>query len=199
MGEIIVDGTGKAYAMRVDAKGNAHVDAITTDREAYSVFLGNSYSLNTGLITLTNANTKNAVMYVKNNEDYPLIFQTFFYMTGASTGGSGDIYVDLIRNPTTGTIISGASPVEMNVNRNYGSSRTLNIVAYKGATGTTFTNGIKNIESILATTTQRVMVSVGSITLPKGASIGINITTPTGNTSMVVEFAAACYLDVEVE
>ena len=197
MAEIIQDGTGKSYGAKVDIDGRLHVDSIGTDRESYSSQAGYSFNLNTGIITLTNAATKNAVMYVKNNEASPLVITNLFYQTGASTGGSGNILIDVLRNPSTGTIVSGATAVEINVNRNFGSSRTLDVTAYKGATGLTFTNGEKALESILATAVQRVAVSAGSITLPKGATIGINITTPTGNTSMAVEFAIACYLEVE--
>ena len=197
MADIIQDGTGKSYGMKIDIDGRAHVDSVSTDREAYSSQLGYSFNINTGLITLTNAATDNAVLYVKNNENYNLVLTNVFYQTGASTGGSGNIIVSVYRNPTTGTIVSGASAVEINANRNFGSSRTLAVDAFKGATGTTFTNGTKVLESILATSTQRIAVSAGAITLPKGASIGIQMKTPTGNTSMAVEFAIACYLEVE--
>lgn len=198
MAEIIQDGTGKSYGAKVDIAGRLHVDSIGTDREAFSSQSGTSYNLNTGRITLTNAATVNAVMYVKNNEDYPLVLTNLFYQTGASTGGSGNIFVSLVRNPITGTIISGATAGEINVNRNFGSSRALDVSFYKGATGLTFTDGTIALESILSTATQRIAVSAGAITLPKGASVGINFTTPTGNTSMIVEFAIACYLETEV-
>jgi hypothetical protein len=197
MAEIIQDGTGKSYGAKVDIDGRLHVDSIGTDREAYSSQLGNSFNLNTGRITLTNAATDNAVMYVKNNESSPLVLSNFFYQTGASTGGSGNIYVSVIRNPTTGTIVSGATAGDINVNRNFGSSKALDVTFYKGATGTTFTDGQVALESILPTSTQRIAVSAGSITLPKGSSVGIRFTTPTGNTSMIVEFAIACYLETE--
>jgi hypothetical protein len=183
--------------MKVDIAGRAHVDSISTDRESYSSQGGTSFNLNTGLFELTNAATTNAAMYVKNNEDYPLVITNIFYQTGASTGGSGNIIVSVLRNPTAGTIVSGATPVEININRNFGSSRTLDVTAYKGANGLTFTDGTKALESILATATQRIAISAGSITLPKGSSIGINFKTPTGNTSMQVEFAIACYLEIE--
>ena len=195
--EQIQDGTGKGYSMKIDEYGNAHVDAITTDRESYSSQKGESFNINTGLITLTNAATNNGVLYLKNNEKSPLIITGLFYNIGTSTGGAGDIIISIYRNPTTGTLISGASAVEMNGNRNFGSSLTLDILAYKGATGTTITDGSKIIESILGTTVQRVAVSAGSITLPKGSSIAIQIKTPTSNTSMAVSFAIACYLEVE--
>ena len=197
MAEIIQDGTGKSYAAKVDVNGFLHVDSIGTDREAYNSQKGYSFNINTGLITLTNGATDNGVLYVKNNEDYPLVITNLFYQTGASTSGTGNIIVSIYRNPTTGTLISGASAVEINANRNFGSSRTLLVDAYKGATGTTITNGTKALESILATATQRIAVSAGAITLPKGSSIAIQFKTPTSNTSMAVEFAIACYLEVE--
>lgn len=195
--EQLQDATGQGYGAKVDDHNRLHVDSISTDRESYSSQSGFSFNVNTGLITLTNAATKNAVMYLVNNEDYPLVITNLFYQTGASTGGSGNIIVDVLRNPTTGTIVSGATAVEININRNFGSSRTLDVTAYKGATGNTFTNGTKALESILPTSVQRVAVSAGAITLPKGSSIGVNITTPTGNTSITVEFAIACYLETE--
>ena len=197
MAEIIQDGTGKSYGAKVDIDGRLHVDSIGTDREAYSSQLGNSFNLNTGRITLTNASTENAVMYVRNNENFPLVLTNFFYQTGASTGGSGNIFVEIIRNPTTGTIVSGATAGDINVNRNFGSSKTLDVIFYKGATGLTFTDGSTALESILATATQRIAVSAGAITLPKGSSVGVVFTTPAGNTSMIVEFAIACYLETE--
>jgi len=197
MAEIIQDGTGKSYGAKVDIDGRLHVDSIGTDRESYSSQNGTSFNLNTGRITLTNSATTNAVMYVKNNENYPLVLTNFFYQTGASTGGSGNIFVDIIRNPTAGTIVSGAVAGEINVNRNFGSSRALDVTFYKGATGNTFTDGSIALESILPTATQRVAVSAGAITLPKGSSVGVLFTTPTGNTSMIVEFAIACYLETE--
>lgn len=197
MAEIIQDGTGKSYSAKVDIDGRLHVDSVNTDRESYSSQKGYSFNINTGLITLTNAATDNGVIYVKNNENYNLVITNFFYQTGASTGGSGNIIVSLYRNPTTGTLISGASAVEINVNRNFGSSRVLAVDAYKGVTGSTITNGTKALESILATATQRIAVSAGAITLPKGSTVAVQFRTPTGNTSMAVEFAIACYLEGE--
>lgn len=195
--ETIGDATGKSYGAKVDIEGRLSVDSINTDRESYSSQKGYSFNLNTGLITLTNGATDNAVMYVKNNEDFPLVITNLFFQTGVSTAGTGNIIVSIYRNPTTGTIVSGATVVEINANRNFGSSRALNVTAYKGATGLTFTDGKKALESILATTTQRIALSAGAITLPKGSSIGIQFKTPTSNTSMAVEFAIACYLEVE--
>jgi len=191
--EQIQDGTGKGYLAKVDNENRLFTQSVTTSSQEHASELGLAYNINTGIITLTNA-TKTPVLYLKNNEDYELVIDTVLYMTGASTGGSGNILVEIVRNPTAGTIISGASAVEMNANRNFGSSRSLSVNAYKGATGSTLTDGTKFIESILATATQRVAVSVGAIIIPKGSSMAIQITPPTGNTSMATEWAISCYL-----
>ena len=195
--EQIQDGTGKGYLAKVDNANRLSTNSVTTSAQEFASANGLAYNLNTGVITLTNA-TKTPVLYLKNNEDLDLIIDLVLYMTGASTGGSGNILVEVVRNPTSGTIVSGASNVEMNQNRNFGSSRSLSVNAYKGTTGNTLTDGVKFIESILATATQRVAINVGAIILPKGSSIAIQITPPTGNTSMATEFAISCYLSEDL-
>lgn len=191
--EQIQDGTGKGYLAKVDSDNRLYTKAITSTEQEHESSNGLAYNINTGIITLTNA-TKTPVLYLKNNEEFDLVIDTVLYMTGASTGGSGNVLVEIVRNPTAGTIVSGASDVEMNVNRNFGSTRSLSVNAYKGATGNTLTDGVKFIESILSTATQRVAVSVGAVIIPKGSSIAIQITPPTGNTSMATEWAISCYL-----
>lgn len=195
--EMIQDGTGKGYSAKVDSHNRIHTDSINTEREEAQSQRGYSYNINTGNITLTNASTANGVLYLKNNEDYNLVISNFFYNFGNSTGGSGNMYVDIIRNPSTGTLISGATAVDITANRNFGSSRALSVTAYKGSTGTTITDGTEFIKSIFNTSAQRVALSAGAITIPKGSSIGIKFTTPSGNTSLICNFAIACYLEDE--
>jgi hypothetical protein len=191
--EQIQDGTGSGKLAKVDSDNRLHVRSVTTTSEESASLKGLDFNLNTGIITLTNA-TKTPVFYLKNNEDYDLVIGTLFYTTGESTGGSGNILVEVIRNPTAGTIVSNATPIEMNANRNFGSSRSLSVSAYKGATGNTLTDGIKFVESISSTATQRVPVVGGAVIIPKGSSIAIQITPSTGNTSMAVEIGVSCYL-----
>jgi hypothetical protein len=191
------DATGKGYGAKVDSNNRLSVESISTPSEERASYDGFAYSVNTGIITLTNT-TKTPVLYLKNNEDDDLMIGSLIYQTGASTGGSGNILVEVIRNPTMGTIVSNATAVEMSVNRNFGSSRVLSANAYKGVTGNTMTDGTKAFESILATATQRIVVSPVDIVLQKGSSIGISITPPAGNTSMATEFVISCYLKEKV-
>lgn len=199
MAEIIQDGRGTGYTAKVDSLGRIHADAVSTFKEDSQAKRGLAYNINTGTITLTNASITNGVAYLKNNEDYDLVISSVIYILGNSTGGSGDILVEVIKNPTTGTLISGASAVEISANKNFGSSRSLNALAYKGATGNTVTDGSSFAKTILSTGAQRVVgVLGGGVILPRGASIAIRFTTPVGNTSMVVQFAFACYLEDQI-
>lgn len=194
MGFNIEDGTGQGYLAEVDSLNRLRTFSITEPDVDAASEEGNSYNFNTGIINLTSAN-KSAVFYIKNNGDDSLVIPTLFYLIGNSTGGSGDVIVTVLRNPTAGTIISNATAMEMNgVNRNFGSSKSLTVDSYKGQEGTTFTDGDKVIESILNQTPTRAAISVGAIVLPKGTSIGIDITPAAGNTSVDVEFAAASYV-----
>jgi hypothetical protein len=182
------------YGLEITAQGRAKTDTIIFGRSEEEAELGNAYNVNTGLITLTSAN-KSAVLYLKNNETFPLVLEGAFYNLGTSTGGSGEALISILRNPTAGTIVSNAAAAEMSgVNRNFGSNQTLDATIYKGAEASTFTDGTKVIESYLPVP-RREVVRVGDVILPKGASIGIDITPPASNTSLKVEFALSIYID----
>lgn len=160
---------------------------------AAASLVGDSYNANTGTITLTTAN-KSAVFYFKNNGNDEYVIDTLFYLIGNSTGGTGDMIITVLRNPTAGTIVSGAVDMEMaGVNRNFGSNKTIDGDLYKGAEGNTFTDGSKIIESIFNQSPTRAALNVGAIVLPQGSSIGIEITPAAGNTSLDVQFAASLH------
>ena len=195
MAEEILDGSGTGARAKVDKHKRLHVDAITFGRSEQEVELGNAYSVNTGTINLTSAN-KSACLYIKNDEDDDLIITNMFYIFGASNA-NGDVVVDVLKNPTAGTIVSGAVVAEMaGVNRNFGSSLTLKdtTMIYKGVEGSTFTDGIKLISSIVQSQS-RTPILVGDIVIPKGSSIGFDVTPPTGNTSMNVQIGVGFFAD----
>lgn len=165
--------------------------SVTQDESNLATIEGDGYNINTGNITLTNA-TKTAVLYLKNTGDKDLVIDKFFYILGASTGGAGNLFIEVVRNPTLGTIVSNATPVSININRNFGSNNTITAQVYKGATGSTFTDGADALGTI-ATDNVTIPIQAGVIVLKKGSSVGINITAPVGNTSMVTQFAMEVY------
>lgn len=145
---------------------------------------GSSYNVNTGSINLTGNATTSAVLYLKNNGSLDLHVATVGYLLGNSTGGSGDLNLEVVRNPTGGTIVTGATNVDINVNKNAGSSETLKVDAFKGAEGLTLTGGEAWYYSLLAGSARTYAISTGTLVITPGSSIGVNITTQSGNTAM---------------
>lgn len=189
---IITDGTGTGDTAKVTSDNRLSTIAITEPQIDHAAELGDRYNINTGDITLT-TDSESSVLYIKSNEDNDIQITSFIYNLGASTGGTGDWLVEVYRNPTTGAVVSDASDVEMNSNQNFGSSKSLLADVYKGGEGKTLTNGSKSISSRI-TSSGRVVISLGSLVLTKGTSLGVKITPPTSNTSATVQVAASLYV-----
>ena len=191
---IIENGVGSSYKMGINKSNEALVYAVTVTEEVDATKNGDAYNINTGIITLNNA-TETPVFYLKNNETRSLVMTAQIYGIGTSTGGTATEMVTstVVKNPTAGTIVSGATDVDMNSNRNYGSSNVLDADVYKGATGLTMTGGTDHL-LVYSPDFSRVFISVQEI-IPQGKSIGIKITPPTSNTSLPLYVAATCYLE----
>jgi len=191
--ETIGDGTGKSFEAKVDGENRLHTLAISEGFNVDSAVNGKNYNFNTGDITLTSA-SKSAIAYIKNLENDDLIIRDILIISDTSTGGSGDFSVEIIRNPTTGTIISGATDFSVKANRNFGSVRDFVGDVFKGAEANTLTNGENFSETSRSTTTTPISFDADVIILPKGASLGVNYTPQTGNTSQVVKVAIVGFL-----
>lgn len=185
-----IQGIGKQGAgvnrMGVTEEKRAMVDAVSQTVEEHAAEEGRSFNVNTGTITLTTAN-KSALLYMKNTGSVDLIIPTVGYLIGNSTGGTGDLIPEIILNPTTGTIVSDETAVEMNVNKNAGSSKVLSVDAYKGTEGKTLTNGTMAYGSLLAGAARGYVIGTGNIILPAGSSIGINVTPQSSNSNMDIQ------------
>ena len=185
-----IQGIGKQGAgvnrMGVTEEKRAMVDAVSQTVEEHAAEEGRSFNVNTGTITLTTAN-KSALLYMKNTGSVDLIIPTVGYLIGNSTGGTGDLIPEIILNPTTGTIVSDETAVEMNVNKNAGSSKVLSVDAYKGTEGKTLTNGTMAYGSLLAGAARGYVIGTGNIILPAGSSIGSNVTPQASNSNMDIQ------------
>ena len=190
---IVNDGTGTGNKAKVHSN-RLFTSSVIQDISGFSAKAGDSYNINTGDITLTTA-TISAGLYLKNNEDRNLVIKTLIFLLGNSTGGTGDLVVSVLRNPTVGTIVSGASNVDILSNRNYGSSQILSVDAYKGAEGNTFTDGETSFLSRLAGDSRFYLINTGDLILVKGSSIGIQVTPQASNTSMTIQLALSVYLE----
>lgn len=187
------DGSGAGYKQKVSKRLRGWTDAVTTTEAQQANQDGRAHNINTGWVTLTN-DTVTPVLYVKNNESADLYITAIAVGMGPSTGG-GTIIEDIIvvKNPTAGTIVSGASAVDINSNRNYGSPNVLDVDAYKGSTGSTMTDGTDHL-LIAQNDGGRVFATIDEV-IPQSKSIGIKITPATGNTNMRVYAALICHLE----
>jgi hypothetical protein len=179
MPDTIRDGTGDGYLAKVNANQRLYVSAVVLDENLAATKDGRSYNINTGEITLTDDN------------ETPV--SAIAVGLGPTTGGTGGIpVITVVRNPTAGTITSG-SDVDINSNRNYGSSNTLTATAKKGATGLTMTGGVDHL-LFYQGTSGRLFATIDEL-LPGGSSIGVKITPQGSNTSMSVYCAIICHVE----
>lgn len=189
----IEDGEGSSRRAGVDPRFRLKVASLTETESNYHTSLGLKFNVNTGDITLTNA-SKTTVLFFKNNDNRDVIIDALIYNLGA-TNGTGDILIDVVRNPTTGDIVTNANSPQVGTgeeaNMNYGSSTTLDADIYIGASGeAVVTDGAENVLTRSASSTGRILISPGGgALLPKGSSMAINYTPPSGNTSQIVQFA----------
>lgn len=205
MSEVVIKNAGTGDIAKVSNQGRLQTTSITEDIKDHASDTGiaQKYNINTGDITLTNA-TETSLLYVKNTSTAgDLVITAFIYNLGNSTGGSGDVKIDIIRNPTAGDIVTNANNVAVgpgvSANQNFGSANTLTGSFFKGASGeTAFTDGAVSISTRSASFTGRLAIALGSVVIPAGSSIGINYTPPTGNTSQIVQIAAACYMATDL-
>ena len=183
MPEILIDGSGSGDKMKIDSNNRAHTFAVSQTIAEAAASKGDSYNINTKSIVLTTAN-ESCVLYLKNNGDVDIKVLTIGFLFGNSTGGSGDMYMAVTKNPSVGTIISNADPMPINQNKSGGSSRTLDVDLFKGAEGYTVTNGTEWYYTLLAGSARNYLIGTGSLVLQKGVSMSISVTPQGSNTSM---------------
>lgn len=187
---IIKDGGGTGKSAKVTPDNRLDVSARSVDLSVQEAFEDDAYNINTEDITLTSAN-ESGLLYLKNTGANDIVISAFFYLLGNSTGGSGDWLVEVYRNPTGGTLISGGSAI-VGHNRNFGSNKALTATILKGTEGSTITGGTVAISSRLSSGGRKV-VSIGAIILPRDKSVAVSVTPQTSNSSVKVQIAAAVY------
>lgn len=167
----ILDGKGKGTKAQVDSSNRLRTHAVTESEQLHSAEEGNAYNINTGLISITGNAT---LVYIKNNGTNDLVINAIAIGSFEGITHSDDPYITLVRNPTGGDLISDATAVSMNQNRNFGSNNTLTADIYKGKVSGTLTGG-NNIAILQVTPGGRSFYEIDFL-LPKGTSLGITLT-----------------------
>ena len=193
----INDGAGFGYSAAVLSNHRLLVDSDSREAITTASLNGQAFRFVTGLITLTSASAS-AVMYLKNNEVDNLVLSEIVVRMNQSTGGASGVGLwEVLRNPTAGTIISGAVVLASRLNTNFGSTATISVDGFKGTEGNTFTDGaIYDSINGLAVPQRAFLIETAGIVVPRGASIGIRYTPPTGNTSIIISVEVGAYLSI---
>ena len=164
--------------MHVDKNEQAHVFAITETEKNNAVETGLAYNINTGIIALTGT-SDSAILYIKNTEspvngESDLVIDTIVIgINTISATITESPILTVVRNPTAGTIVSGATAADMVSNSNFGSSNSLDSLIYKGADGNTLTDGTDH--AIVLCQEGRTTIPELNIDLAKGSSIGLKL------------------------
>jgi hypothetical protein len=197
MSNTVIRDPEKMDGAHVDINGHLHVESVSRDEKDQAARFGWKFNINTGDITITNT-TKLSLLYIKNTGDYDLVISAVIYNLGNTTNGTGDVLLDIIRNPTTGGIIDNTNNCQVGpdveANQNFGSTETMTGLFYKGAQGETAVNGSETIMTRSAANTGRILISLGAMELPKGSAMAVNYTPPASNSSQTVQIAAACHI-----
>lgn len=182
MGFEITDGTGKGSKAGVDRNNRLLTTTINANVFLNGSVEGDAYFIGSPIINLTTAN-ESAIIFIKNNEDEPLILGQFFVIAEATTGGAPNmIRVNWYKNPTS--VSSGTATSALN--QNFGSSKLLDADIEYGAEGSAVTGG-----SLAATISFPIGVFNtidANLTLEKGSSVVVTYVPPAGNTSTNVTF-----------
>jgi hypothetical protein len=161
MGFEITDGTGNGNSAGVDN--------------------GEAYFIGTPLITASTAN-ESALIYIKNNEDSPLILGSFFLIAENSNATVQMFRINWYKNPTS--ITGGTSTVALN--QNFGSSQTLDADIEYGAEASAIVGG--TLSATLSFPIGVFNEISANLVLEKGSSVVISVVPPSGNTGMPVQF-----------
>lgn len=165
------DGKGTGYLAKVGKDNRLQVRAVVEEEVIHNCESGNAYNFNTGLISVTGDAT---LMYLKNNAEDNLIITDIALGSFDGITHSNDPYITVIKNPTGGDLISDATAVDINQNRNFGSSKTAAANVYKGKSAGTITGG-SDVAILQATGGSRSFYGIDLI-IPKGNSIAIKLT-----------------------
>jgi hypothetical protein len=184
---IINDGTGTGNRAKVSGN-RLFAHTITEGEQLHAAESGDAYNINTGTIGLTNS-TASGVLYLANNEDRDIIIEALAVGVGSAGTVTDVSTVTVIRNPTS---VSFSTAVDMNQNRNFGSSKTLTADAFKGAQGATVTGGDSIVQFYTGAGT-RLYAPIDLI-IPKGNSVAVTIDTNTTSGTSNVYAALICYL-----
>ena len=156
------------------------VRSVSTDEIEDAVSQGVGFQSYTALISLT-TDAKQMVFFLKNDEDDDIFITSATLGTGASTDGTDNaVLIEQIGNIGVSDPIVSASPA-LTTNRNAGKPKNFAGTATKGPAALGGSEVATN--GVLGDFTRSRTFDL-TAQIPKGGSIGVAITPPSGNTAI---------------
>lgn len=178
---IIEDGKGSGRTAGVDEKNRVITQADTRSEINAAIVRSAAFFSNSPVITLTSDNPS-GLFFIRNDGLASIYIEEVLLCLGESTGGAGGtVLVSGSRNAAGGTILSGGT-IGANTCQNFGSSRIAEATIRYGSEGATI--GTSPNSGILVPTQSQINTAASRIYLPQGTSYALQITPPTGNTSL---------------
>lgn len=190
MSFVITNGVGNSNKARVDKRNRLHTKAVTVSAYEQAIIDGDSYTIATGIVTLT-TDTISYIVYFTNNEERNLVLEIQTLQLGNSINGVGSFHAPATVNPSGGTIITNGAD-GFAFNRNLSSPNTLDSTVKIGGEGFTIEGGGTLTDLFPNSGRDR---TVQKLRIPKGSSIAFGLIPPTGNTSVEIAFSIDLYLD----
>jgi hypothetical protein len=171
---ILEDGQGSGKKAGVNGRNEMKTFSVSESESQAATFFGNGYNINSGEVTGLTAGDA-TLLYLKNDEDEDMIIEAIAVGLRGFTGLTDMAQITVIKNPTAGDLITDATPVDINENRNFGSSKTIKSTssAFKGKAAGTVTGGTDTV-LFYSGNNSRLFAGI-SIEIPKGSSIAIKI------------------------
>lgn len=195
---MVIEATYNGFRKQLEADelGYLKTRSVASTRAQEAAISGDAYNFNTGKIGLTSS-TESAVFYYKHDLTRPMIVDAFVVSVDDSgtRSGSTTTVMEIFQDPTAGTIVSGATAVDIVVNRNGSFPINLgNYLAYKGAEGNTFTNGTSwAIIDLHGVTRQSIPIDM---VINRGGSVGITLDTQTTSGTTNIYVSMICHVAV---
>lgn len=174
---IINDGTGAGYQLKINDHNQAETfSEIRTEIAEISLTEGQAYVISTGFVAITTTASFSGILWIKNtdSEGRNMFIEHIRLCASCSCTDMEAVQCVVYRNPTTGTLISGASSAYA-ANSNFGSANAFNGLAYKGVDGNTITNGDWYTQFVCHMPGHSIQDYNDSIVIPKNGAIGFAI------------------------
>ena len=189
----IQDGTGQGYLTQVNNYNELAVRAVSETSALESARRKLGTNIVTGILNLTSG-AESACLYVKNTSpQYDYIIDTVAVGVGKVNGTvTNPVFIRMYANPTGGTIISDATNVAINNNRNFGAVGIFQGDAFQGGEGKTQTGG--ELSALLFQGANGRVAAPLNLVVPQNKSIVVTVQ-PNGTDGCDVYVAFVSYYE----